>query len=91
MPKGTMVTVEVPATLAAELASADKELVSDLLQRGLRDLRIERAIAQYQAGGVSFAAAAESAGIPLANFARAAYARGIEPEFDEQMVDEELG
>lgn len=91
MPKGTTVTIEVPATLASELASADQALVNDLLQRGLRDLHIERALAQYQEGRISFAAAAELAGISLANFSRAAYAKGIEPEFDAAMVDEELG
>ncbi len=82
--------IEIPASLAAELAAADRALVADLLRRGLRDLNIERALDQYSAGGISFAAAAEAAGVSQSLLARAAYVRGMEPPFDEAMVEEEM-
>ena len=90
MDKVAVVTVEVPETLAAELADAGQELLRDLLQRGLRDLHIEQALTRYQQGGLSFAAAAEQAGVSVAVLARRAYVRGMEPPTDPQMAAEEL-
>jgi hypothetical protein len=90
MPESKKVLVEIPASLADELAAADRRLLTDLLQRGLRDLQIERALDQYSAGGISFAAAAEAAGVSQSALARAAYVRGMEPPFDETMVADEV-
>jgi hypothetical protein len=84
------VVVELPSRLAAELASANQALITDLLQRGLRDLHVEQALDRYQQGGMSFAAAAEHAGVSVPELARAAYVRHIEPPFDQDMVAEEL-
>ena len=84
------VTVEVPETLAAELAGAGQDLLRELLQRGLRDLHIEQALTRYQQGGLSFAAAAELAGVSQPELARAAYVRGMEPPIDSTMAAEEL-
>jgi hypothetical protein len=90
MNKASMVTVEVPETLAAELANAGQDLLRELLQRGLRDLHIEQALTRYQQGAISFAAAAEQAGVSQSELARAAYVRGMEPPTDPQMTAEEL-
>lgn len=83
-------TVEVPAQLAAEFASAGDQLLADLLQRGLRDYRIEQALETYRLGGMSFAAAAEMAGVGQDELARAAYVRGMSAPYDEDMVTEEI-
>jgi predicted HTH domain antitoxin len=83
-------TVEITSPLAEELAAANQDLLADLLRRGLRDLRIEQALARYQQGGMSFGAAAELAGVTQAELARQAYVRGVEPPFDEAMLEEEL-
>ena len=83
-------TVEIPASLAQELASADQQVLTDILQRGIRDLHIELALERYKRGGISFAAAAEQAGVSQAELAREAYVRGIEPPYDEMMVMGEL-
>ena len=84
------VTVEIPATLADEFASAGDQLLADLLRRGLRDYRIEQALAAYRRGGMSFAAAAEMAAVGQSELARAAYVRGMSAPYDEDGVAEEL-
>lgn len=82
--------VEITPTLAAKLPMVDEATINDLLHRGLRDFHIEQALDSYRLGGMSFAAAAEQAGVSLAELARFAYVRNIEPPFDEAMVAEEL-
>lgn len=91
MAKLQKVTVELPATLAQELADAEPALLVDLLERGLRERRIEQALQRYQQGGMSFAAAAELAGVGQADLARFAYTRGIEPPVSDELLREELG
>lgn len=61
-----------------------------MLERGLRDLRIERALDRYARGGMSFGAAARQAGVSQSDLARFAYARGMEPPFSAETVAEEL-
>ena len=85
------IVFEVPGPLADELASATQEFLTKLLQRGLREERIERSLERYQLGELSFAAAAEEAGVAQAELARQAYVRGVEPLYDAVMVAEELG
>lgn len=82
--------VEVPEELAAELANAEQTYLSELLQRGFREQRIDQALAHYRQGGVSFAAIAETLGMRVDELARFAYARGIEPPEGLEMLDEEL-
>lgn len=84
------ITLDVPPSLAEELAAASQDFLIELLERGLRESRIERALERYRQGGVSFAAAAQLAGISRSEFARQAYARGMEPPYSEQMAAEEL-
>ncbi|MBN2006250.1 MAG: antitoxin [Anaerolineae bacterium] len=84
------VTLTLPATLTAELRTLDQEFLLDLLERGLVQLKIERALRRYVQGGISFAAAAALAGVSQSDLARQAYARGMEPPFSPTTVQEEL-
>jgi predicted HTH domain antitoxin len=84
------ITLDLPSPLAEELAAASQAFLIDLLERGLRETRIERALERYTAGGITFAAAATLAGIPRSDFARHAYARGIEPPYSDQLLAAEL-
>ena len=84
------IVLEVPATVAQELATATQDFLAEILQRGLRETRIERALARYRLGGMSFAATAEAAGVSQAELARQAYVRNIEPPFDVEMLAEEM-
>jgi len=83
-------TLNIPDSLARELESADQEFLIELLERGLRALKIERALDRYSRGGVSFGAAAHQAGISQSELARHAYARGMEPPFSTETLAEEL-
>ena len=84
------ITLDVPSPLAEELTAASQDFLIELLERGLRESRIERALERYKVGGVSFAAA-QLAGVSRSELARQAYARGMEPPYSEQMTAEELG
>jgi predicted HTH domain antitoxin len=81
----------VPDSLARELEAVGEGLVIDLLERGLRGFKIEQALNRYARGGISFGAAARQAGVSRSEFARNAYARGMEPPFNAETVAEELG
>ena len=81
----------VPDSLARELDSVGESLLIDLIERGLREFKIEQSLARYTRGGMSFGAAARQAGVSRAEFARQAHARGIEPPFSAETLTEELG
>ncbi|HYO12297.1 MAG TPA: nucleotidyltransferase family protein [Thermoanaerobaculia bacterium] len=61
------------------------------VRRGSRERRISRALETYRQGGVTFGAAAESAGISRSDLARSAHARGMKPPFSTQTLLEEVG
>ena len=81
----------LPPSLAQELDSASQQFLVELLERGLRELKIERALERYARGGISFAATAYQAGLSQSELARHAYARGLEPPFSPETLAEELG
>ena len=83
-------TVTVPTSLAKELEEANQEFLLEVLMRGLRALKIERALEEYARGGISFGAAAQMAGVSRSELARHAYARGMEPPFSPETLSEEL-
>lgn len=83
-------TITIPESLARELDSTNQEFLVDLLERGLHALKIERALARYAHGGISFGAAAHQAGVSQSELARQAYARGMEPPFSDDTLAEEL-
>ena len=88
---GETLTLTLSAPLADELGSVTQEFLADLLERGLREVKVERALERYARGGMSFGAAAQQAGVSQTDLARFAYARGMEPPFSAQTLAEELG
>jgi hypothetical protein len=84
------ITLTIPASLAQELNTASQQFITDLLERGLRGLKIERALERYAQGGMSFGAAADEAGVSQSRLSRHAYARGLEPRYSAKTVAEEL-
>jgi hypothetical protein len=83
-------TLSVPESLAREIESGHQEFLLELLERGWRELKIDRALDHYSRGGVSFGAAAAQAGVSQSELARHAYSRGLEPPASEQTLSEEL-
>ena len=83
-------TVTVPPSLTHDLEAASEEFVAEILERGLRQWRIEKALDRYAARDVSFGAAAEQAGVSQGELARQAYARGMVPPFSSETLAEEL-
>ena len=90
MPHTAKIVVQVSPALAEQLTTASQEYLAYLLQRGLQQERIERAIVRYRQGLLSFAAAAEEADVSQAELARQAYVRGLEPPDDPALLAEEL-
>ena len=84
-------TLTIPDSLARELDSVGEGLLVDLLERGLRQFKIEKALGRYARGGISFGAAAQLAGVSRSELARHAHARGMEPPFSAETLAEELG
>jgi predicted HTH domain antitoxin len=82
--------LKIPDSLARELDSVGEGLLVDLLERGLREFKIEQALDRFGRGGISFGAAARLAGVSRSEFARQAYARGLEAPFSAETVAEEL-
>jgi predicted HTH domain antitoxin len=87
----TPMTLKLPDAIARELRSANEEFLLELLERGLREMKIDRALDLYGRGGLSFGAAAERAGVSRSDLSRHAYARGMEPPFSHETLAEELG
>lgn len=83
-------TVTVPPSLRQDFEAADSEFITEILERGLRQWRVEKALERYAARDVSFGAAAEQAGISQGELARHAYASGMVPPFSPETLAEEL-
>ncbi len=83
-------TLTIPDSLARELHSVGEDLLVDLLERGLRQFKIDQALDRYARRRISFGAAARQAGLSQSELARQAYARGMEPPFSLDTLAEEL-
>ena len=83
------ITLRLPDTLVKELPEEESSL-SEILKLGLKQLKIEKAIERYKRGGVSLARVAELAGISIREMVPLAYAHGLEPKYDESLVELEL-
>ena len=87
----TTLTIELTQELSDALADASSEMVVELLELGLRERRIDRALRRFAEGHISFGAAAEMAQLSHSDFSRHAYAFGLQPLTGRQMMAEEVG
>ena len=83
------ITIRLPDTLVKELPEEESSL-SEILKLGLKQLKIEKALEHYKKGGVSLARVAELAGISIREMIPLAYAHGLEPRYDEALLESEL-
>jgi predicted HTH domain antitoxin len=84
-------TLEVPEPWLQGLDLSEELVLQEVLMLGIRQYRIERALSMYKAGLGSLGYAAHKTGIAKQDLIREARARGIEPAYDEETVQEELG
>lgn len=81
----------LPDSLAKELEGLHEDSLIELLQKGLQEVKIDRALDLYAQARLSFEAAAEKAGLSRSELSRRAYARGLIPPFSHKTLKEELG
>lgn len=84
--------VKVPEKIFKELPQAreDSRVVEELMELGLKFLKMEEALTAYKEGEISIWRAAKIAKVPLREMIRFSSAHGIRPKFDEKMIEEEL-
>ena len=85
----TLVEISVPDRLAAELPT-DPVLRRQVIELGLRSLRIREALEVYRRGEGSLAFAAEQAGVTLREMIPLAYAHGLTPRVDTALFEKPL-
>jgi predicted HTH domain antitoxin len=83
------VVIEIPDEFAQEI-SPYRDRLKELMLLGLLQFKTQEALLLYSRGLVSFARAAELAGMDRPAFIRQARAFGVKPRWSEQMVQEEL-
>jgi len=83
------VTIEVSDELNRKLAPYHDKL-GELIQLGWQQLKIQEALTLYKRGIISFERAAELAEISIQEMVRQARVLGVQPQWSEEMVEEEL-
>jgi predicted HTH domain antitoxin len=83
------ITIRLPDTLVKELPEEESSL-SEILKLGLKQMKIEKALERYKKGGMSLARVAELAGISIREMVPLSYAHGLEPRYDEALLESEL-
>jgi predicted HTH domain antitoxin len=85
-----VITLEVPEQWIEGLDLGQTTVMQEIVQLGIYQFKVRRALDMYQAGVGSLGYVAEKAGLSKRDLIREARVRGIEPPFDEQTVREEL-
>lgn len=81
--------IEIPDELVQEFKPY-KDRLREVFLLGLLQLKVQEALLLYRRGLVSFARAAELAGLSRLEMIRQARAFGVQPRWSERMVQEEL-
>ncbi|MBL7066229.1 MAG: UPF0175 family protein [Anaerolineae bacterium] len=82
-------TLEVSESLLDELRPY-RDSLDDLLVVGLRQVKLESALALFKRGDISLWKAARMAGVSLREMTQHAVAQGLRPVVDEETIVEEL-
>ena len=83
------VLIELPEDVARQIGPY-RDRLKELALLGLAQVKAQEALAFYTRGLVSFARAAEMAGLSRSEMIRQARALGIRPRIAEHMAEEEL-
>lgn len=79
------IEIKLPDYLAKKLPQ-EESVIQRVLELGLKQLEIEKAVERYKEGGISLAKAAEIAGISIREMIPIAYAHGLEPKYDYSII-----
>lgn len=85
-----IVQLNVPQDAMKQISLTDTANLEEIFTLGLMQKKINSALALYQIGGMSIGYAAERFGISKEELIKYAKLRGIEPEFDSKLVQQEL-
>ncbi|MBX3002118.1 MAG: hypothetical protein KF893_26575 [Caldilineaceae bacterium] len=86
-----IITVEVPDQLMQQLNLSAEDVAEEIVELGIYQLKVRRALALYEAGTGSLGYIAEQLDLDKVDLIREAHLRGLEPPFDDQAIQEELG
>ena len=78
-----VVTLEVPEQWIEGLDVSQTTVMQEIVQLGIYQFKVRRALDMYQAGVGSLGYVAEKVGLSKRDLIREARVRGIEPPFDE--------
>ena len=85
-----LITLEIPEQWLQGLSVDEGYLLQDIIQLGIYQFKVQRALELYRMGTGSLGYAAEKLGLGKGDLIREARARGMEPAFNEETVQEEL-
>lgn len=80
------ITIKLPDYLAQKLPK-EESVIQKVLELGLKQLEIEKAIEKYKKGGISLAKSAELAGVSIREMIPIAYVHGLEPPYDQLLME----
>ena len=83
------VTIDIPERLSEGLRGYEDNL-TELLTIGLKEVKIQQALALFKQGNISLWRAASLVGVSLREITAHAVAQGFQPKIDEKMKEEEL-
>ncbi len=82
-------TLTISDALLKEIAPYQADL-GELLRLGLRQVKMEQALALFKQGGISLWRAARLAGVSLREMSQYAAAQGLRATVDDETIREEL-
>jgi uncharacterized protein (DUF433 family)/predicted HTH domain antitoxin len=88
--KNRTIQLEIPETWLQDFDPDQSTMLHEVIRLGIYQLKVQEALEIYKAGYGSIGYAAEKAGVSKRDLVREARSRGIEPPFDQEMVQEEL-
>ena len=84
------IAIQIPRQWLKDVPDKEATL-QQIFKLGLDQYKVERALALYRDGAGSLGYVAEQLGLPKEKLIQEARLRGIEPDFSEETVREELG
>jgi predicted HTH domain antitoxin len=84
------VKLEISEDLLNEFNIKDTDDLKKIIEKGIKQMKLEKALQSLKEGEISIARAAELADISLREMIFQATARGLKPAYDKEMMEEEI-